>query len=132
VAWPHDGLQTEKGGGETLAAQYKRQGLRMLSTQAKFEDGGNSVEAGVLQMLERMQTGRLKVAAHLSDWFEEFRMYHRKDGRIVKEQDDLLSATRYALMMIKQARTMPDHTKPRSRMASGIDYDPFNREADSP
>jgi hypothetical protein len=35
----------------------------------------------------------------LSDWFEEYRLYHRKDGLIVKLADDLLSATRYALMM---------------------------------
>ena len=39
-------------------------------------------------------TGRLKVFAHLADWFEEFRLYHRKDGLIVKERDDLISATR--------------------------------------
>ena len=34
---------------------------------------------------------------------EEFRLYHRKDGLIVKERDDLLSATRVALMMLRQA-----------------------------
>jgi len=56
-------------------------------------------------MLERMQTGRLKVAAHLADWWEEFRMYHRANGLIVKERDDLLCATRYALMMLRYAST---------------------------
>ena len=76
-----------------------------------------------MEMLNRMQTGRLKVAAHLSQWFEEFRMYHRKDGRIVKEYDDLLCATRYGLMMLKHARTMPDHSQSRVRMADGVDYD---------
>ena len=29
----------------------------------------------------------------LNDWFEEFRLYHRKDGKVVKEGDDLLAAT---------------------------------------
>jgi hypothetical protein len=33
-----------------------------------------------------MQTGRLKVFDHLSDWLEEFRLYHRKNGRIVDER----------------------------------------------
>ena len=34
------------------------------------------VEAlGVAQMLDRMQTGRLKVFSHLDPWFEEFRLY---------------------------------------------------------
>ena len=60
-----------------------------------------------MDMLDRMQTGRLKVAAHLSDWWEEFRLYHRKDGKVVKEGDDLMSATRYGLMMIRHAKTKP-------------------------
>jgi hypothetical protein len=36
-----------------------------------------------------------------------FRLYHRKDGKVVKELDDLMSATRYALMMIRFAETAP-------------------------
>lgn len=110
-AWPHDGLQHDKGSGEQLAAQYRTHGLKMLAQRATFEDGSNGVEAGIGEMLERMQTGRLKVFAHLAEWFEEFRLYHRKDGLIVKEADDLLSATRYAVMMrrhaIMQAKPAP-------------------------
>jgi hypothetical protein len=56
-------------------------------------------------MLERMQTGRFKVASHLSDWWEEFRLYHRKDGLIQDINDDLLSATRYGVMSIRHAVT---------------------------
>ncbi|MDE3022978.1 MAG: terminase family protein [Pseudomonadota bacterium] len=98
-AWPHDGLQHDKGSGEELAHQYSQQGLKMLPERSTFDDGSNGLEAGVMEMLERMQTGRLKVFSHLNDWFEEFRLYHRKDGLIVKLNDDLLSATRYAMMM---------------------------------
>ena len=71
----------------------------MLPERATFEDGTNGVEAGVMDMLDRMQSGRWKVFSHLVDWFEEFRLYHRKDGLIVKLQDDLMSASRYGLMM---------------------------------
>ena len=99
-AWPHDGLQHDKGSGEALAGQYRAQGLNMLMERATFMDGGNGVEAGIMEMLDRMQTGRLKVFAHLEDWFDEFRMYHRKDGLIVKLSDDLMLATRYAMMML--------------------------------
>ena len=60
-----------------------------------------------MEMLDRMHTGRLKVFSHLTEWFEEFRLYHRKDGKVVKEMDDLMSATRYALMMIRFADTPP-------------------------
>jgi len=104
-AWPHDGLQHDKGSGEQLAHQYKAQGLNMLSSRATFEDGTNGVEAGVMEMLDRMETGRLKVFSTCVDWFEEFRLYHRKNGIIVKKNDDLLSATRYAMMMRRHATT---------------------------
>ncbi len=59
-------------------------------------------------MLTRMKTGKFKVAAHLNDWWEEFRLYHRKDGAIVKEGDDLMAATRYATVMLRHATTKPD------------------------
>ncbi len=98
-AWPHDGLQHDKGSGEELASQYRKQGLRMHPTRACFEDGSFGVEAGIAEMFDRMQTARFKVFANLLDWFEEFRLYHRKEGLIVKLGDDLMSASRYALMM---------------------------------
>lgn len=113
-AWPHDGLQHDKGSGEELAAQYRAQGLKMLPERATFEDGGNGVEAGVADMLDRMQTGRWKVFDHLEDWFMEFRLYHRKDGLIVKLNDDRLSASRYAMMMKRFARA--------NQRAQPIDY----------
>ena len=72
----------------------------------------DGVEAGVLEMLDRMQTGRWKVFSHLTEWFEEFRMYHRKDGKIVKEMDDLLSSSRYAMMMKRFAITKPKQMPP--------------------
>lgn len=103
VAWPHDGLQHDKGSGEQIATQYREQGVLMLPMRATFEDGTNGVEAGVSEMLQRMQTGRFKVFRHLADWWDEFRMYHRKDGLIVKEADDLMSATRYGVMMKRHA-----------------------------
>lgn len=106
-AWPHDGLQHDKGSGNELANQYEAQGLTMLEEHAQFEGGGNGVEAGVTEMLDMMQTGRWKVFAHLAQWFEEFRLYHRKDGKIVKVRDDLLSSSRYALMMKRHAIIEP-------------------------
>lgn len=121
-AWPHDGLQHDKGSGEALRDQYKAQGLKMLEDKAthppgigeKEGSGGNGVEAGLMDMLDRMQTGRWKVFSHLSEWFEEFRMYHRKDGKVVKEMDDLISSSRYANMMKRFAVV-----KPKKRPSTG-------------
>jgi len=105
-AWPRDGRrETLEGAGIALAKQYRVQGLDLLFEHAKFEDGSVSVEAGLMDMLDRMQSGRFKVFSHLHDWWEEFRLYHRKDGKVVKENDDLMAATRYALMMLRYART---------------------------
>jgi hypothetical protein len=33
-----------------------------------------------------------------------FDQYHRKDGRVAKIGDDLMDATRYAVMMLREAR----------------------------
>lgn len=99
VAWPHDGLQHDKGSGINLADQYRAQGLKMLADKATHPDGGNGVEAGLMEMLDRMQSGRLKVFSTCSDWLAEFRLYHRKDGQVEKEFDDAISASRYAIMM---------------------------------
>ncbi len=127
VAWPHDGLQRDKGSGEQLAAQYKTQGLNMLNNRATFEDGSNGVEAGVAMMLELMQTMRLRIFGHLEDWFEEFRLYHRKDGKIVPITDDLLSATRYALMQLRYAKTPAEmNARVRSAMAPVVSFDLFD------
>ena len=109
VAWPHDGLQHDKGSGEELAQQYRACKVPMLkerATHPPLEDGtpgGNGLEAGLSMMLGRMQSYRLKVFSNQEDWFEEFRLYHRKDGLVVKLNDDIMSATRYALMMLRHA-----------------------------
>ena len=106
-AWPHDGFQHDKGSGQGLAAQYRAQGLELLDEHATYEDGGNGVEAGLAEMLDRMQTGLFKVFSNLTEWFDEFRMYHRKEGKVVKLRDDLLASSRYAIMMKREAITEP-------------------------
>jgi phage terminase large subunit-like protein len=130
VAWPQDGTGRESN-GETVASQYKKNGLLMLDEHATFEDGGLSTEAGILQMDERMITGRWKVAAHLNAWFEEYRMYHRKKGLIVKLNDDIMSASRIGMMMRRKGIRLPTFD-PRGRavnggvrMATGLDCDLF-------
>lgn len=107
-AWPHDGYQHDKGSGLELAAQYRAEHLNMLEDHATHEEGGNGVEAGLMEMLNRMETDRFKVFDDLTEWFEEFRLYHRLQGKIVKERDDLMSATRYGVMMLRHAKTAPN------------------------
>jgi len=81
----------------------------------------NAVEAGILEVLERMQTGRLKVFATCVNWFAEWRLYRRDEkGRIVKEFDHLMDTTRYLVMSgLGIARTKP--------VAGPMDFTPSQR-----
>jgi phage terminase large subunit-like protein len=129
VAWPKDAAARDKGSGMAISAQYKALGLNVLSQHAQFPDGSVSVEAGILELIERMETGRFKVARHLEPWFEEYRQYHRKDGFLVKKFDDLLSATRYAVMMKRYAKPgdkLGRRFRNRQTVAQGVDYDLFS------
>lgn len=121
-AWPHDGIGHEKSGGAPLKEQYRAQGLNMLAQHASYDGkDGNAVEPAIASMLDWMQTGRLKVFAHLRDWLDEFNLYHRKEGVIVKLGDDLMSATRYAFMMRRFAATK---TRRSNRLRQG--YNPLD------
>jgi hypothetical protein len=77
---------------------------------------GTGPKLGLMDMLDRMQSGRFKVFKHLNDWWEEFRLYHRKDGKVVKEGDDLMCATRYALMSLRHASTVRSYQNFRRRL----------------
>jgi hypothetical protein len=116
VAWPHDGMNREKQGGKTLAQHYRDHGVNMLSKSARYpkapgeetdKGGPQPVEPIVDEVLERMALGKFKVFSTLSEWFEEKRSYHRKDGKIVDRRDDILKATFYAVMM-KRYAVAPD------------------------
>jgi phage terminase large subunit-like protein len=106
VAWPRDGTERDSHSGEPLASIYKKHGLAMLGEHATWSEGGLSTYAGVKEMDERMKTGRFKVANHLEEFFQEYRNYHYKDGKIVKIKDDILSAVRIGIMMKRHARSV--------------------------
>lgn len=78
-----------QGDGEQLLQQYKDLGL-------KLSLANNGVESGLLEVWQRLSTGRLKIFRSLSNWRSEYRIYRRDEkGRIVKENDHIMDATRY-------------------------------------
>lgn len=82
--------------GESLIAKYREAGVKLFTAD-------NSVEAGIQEVLQRMNSGRFKVFAHLEEWWHEFRLYRRvpegtNAGRVVKKDDHLMDATRYVVM----------------------------------
>lgn len=121
VMWPHDGMKNDPRSGKPIADLYRHEGVNMHRDcftnppvpGQKEGQGGNGVEVGLLEILTMMETGRFKVFSTCKEWFDEWRMYHRKDGQVVKLMDDLMSATRYAVMMRRHAITEPIRTRPR-------------------
>ena len=64
----------------------------------KIDLSEKDVDYGSQKVYNLMATGRLKVFASCSQWFDEFRLYRRnEDGRIVKENDHLQDCTRYGV-----------------------------------
>ena len=95
--------------GRTLMEVYRKLGLHLGPAE-------NAVEAGITEVWNLLVSGQLKVLASLTNWFREFRKYHRDDkgsGKIVKRDDHLMDATRYLIVSGRlQMRTAP---KPVSR-----------------
>ena len=111
IAWPHDG-NVRDFKGEEIYKLYRAHGLNMLGEHATFVGGGYSTEPGLTEMDTAMREGRWKVNERFTDWFAEYRLYHRevkKDGSValVKVNDDLMSASRIAWMMRRKAKAVP-------------------------
>ena len=114
IVFPHDIDTTEKGSGKTVRHFYQDAGLRN-SIDFKNADGSIKVEPGIFDLYERMRDGRFFVFANGCDEFwREFRTYHRKDGKLVKEHDDVMDALRYGSVMVTRYGAHPGgHRKPR-------------------
>ena len=133
AAWPQDGHVRKEFGTVLMpvAKIFKQYGINMLAHHATHIDGSNSTEAGLMHMQERMATNRFKVFSTQQQWLQEYRTYHRKDGEIVKYNDDLMSATRVGVMQIRSARAVlydPVSGGELGRgqsIAKGVDFDPF-------
>ena len=58
-----------------------------------------AVEAGLYKTWQMLSTNKLKVFRSCVNWFAEFRLYRRdENGKIIKENDHLMDATRYGVM----------------------------------
>jgi hypothetical protein len=74
------------------------------------------VDSGLYEVWQRMTSGRLKVFKSLRNWINEFRLYRRDDkGKVVKENDHLMDATRYLIVSgINRAAIQGKHQPNRS------------------
>jgi hypothetical protein len=88
--------------GQQLYVMYRQLGLNIAPAD-------NSVEAGIYEVWQRLSTGRLKVFSTCVNWLAEYRIYRRDEkGRVVKESDHLMDATRYLIVSgLQRAATQP-------------------------
>jgi len=127
VAWPHDGLKTDPRSGKPLRDLYAEKGVRMLPESARMDPdkgGAQPREPIIQECLERMREGRLRVFTTCSEWFSEKNTYHRRDGKVVAERDDVMSAMHYGVMDLRHARPRYD-TMAHMVDTVDTDYDPL-------
>lgn len=75
--------------GNALFELYRKEGL-------KIQNAENAVEAGIYEVWQRFQTGRLKIFKSCTNLLKELSLYHRNDkGAIVKKNDHLCDCLRY-------------------------------------
>lgn len=86
--------------GQKVIAQYR-------ALKCKIIPAENAVEAGIFECTSRLQSGRLKVFSTLPGWQNEYMVYHRKDGKIVKHNDHRMDAWRYLVMGLRYAKPAP-------------------------
>ena len=87
--------------GKQLFNMYRELGLKLFPAD-------NAVEAGIYQVQEMLATGRLKFFRSLSELSKEYVVYRRdQKGRVVKDNDHLQDALRYAVCALKHARQQP-------------------------
>jgi hypothetical protein len=81
----------------------------------------------------RAAPGKLLIAAHLHQVFDEYLGYHRTDGVVNKVDDDLLSAIRVLVMDIRHAKPVDQFLRARrvgqSSVAKNLDFDLFTGKA---
>jgi hypothetical protein len=105
--------------GRQLIQMYQDLGLNLI-------EADNAVESGLYELLTKMTGGRFKVFKSLQNWLGEFRLYRRDEkGRVVKERDHLMDATRYLnsrLHEICATQPAPQKEKPVSAWASASSF----------
>jgi phage terminase large subunit-like protein len=75
--------------GEQLLNNYRNLGLNLTLAE-------NAVESGIFNIWDAMVNGKFKVFTHLESWKAERRLYRRDTkGKVVKEKDHLMDASRY-------------------------------------
>ncbi len=93
--------------GKALYDKYIELGLDLYNANNRV----TGPESGVAEVYQRLASGRLRVFNTLHCWKSEYEIYRRDlNGKIVKEKDHLMDATRYLVMSgLEVAGTNPEN-----------------------
>jgi phage terminase large subunit-like protein len=98
--------------GENLMSMYKDLGL-------KIHDADKAVETGLFTCWELLSSGQIKIFADLQKFLEEYRMYRRDEsGKVIKQNDHIQDAFRYAIMGRNHA--VAEHVAVRQRGKNNV------------
>jgi phage terminase large subunit-like protein len=91
--------------GAQLMQKYKELGINLYPAK-------NEVETGLLMIWNMLATGKLKLFSNLANLHREYTLYRRDlNGKVIKENDHLLDAMRYALMSPSRMISKKEATK---------------------
>jgi hypothetical protein len=111
TAWPHD-MGSRNSNLEPIKDLYARFGRKMMRESASLPGlkgtEARSLEGTIAEIDARERCGAWKVSRRCRYYFEERRMYHRKEGDVVALHDDVLCAARYAFMMRRNFKSRID------------------------
>jgi hypothetical protein len=102
--------------GSQLVQMYRRLGLPLQTID-------NPLESGLLNLWDRMQSGRLKVFTSLSGFLDQRRLYRRDEkDQIVRGNDNLLDAARCIISGITRLCRKPVTRSPSQRKYGERDW----------
>jgi hypothetical protein len=100
------GNARDQADGQSLLQMHRNLGLNLQSIN-------NSLESGILDVRQLMNSGSLKVFDSLTKFLEERRIYRRDErNQVVKDQDHLMDATRCLVIGRSRVSTKPKPSSP--------------------
>lgn len=90
--------------GNKLITLYIQSGLQIAPAN-------NAVEAGIMDVYQRLSSGKLKILKKCRNLQAEYMTYKRDiNGKVIKENDHLMDTVRYMVVELHRARSKPNNT----------------------
>jgi hypothetical protein len=110
--------------GTRLVRVYQELGLRLSLADNRV----SGERGGIAEVWGRLSSGRLRVFRSCQNWLMEFRIYRRDEkGKIVKQNDHAMDATRYAIMSGMGIAALRPRTQPTQKVLFGDPHEIWRR-----